>query len=157
MGHKLSLFTLTVIVFGMLAASATAATDFSGVWAINASKSSTGEFPPPDAYTRTIEQDNSNIKITTKQTNMMGESTTESTCPVAGGECKVTAQMGEIKSVASWEGDVFVTNNTMDFQGMSLKSVEKMSLSGDGKVITINATFSSDMGDMEFTYVLDKK
>jgi hypothetical protein len=32
-----------------------------------------------------------------------------------------------------------------------------MSLSDDGKVITVNSTFSSDMGDMQFTFVLDKK
>lgn len=157
MPHKFWLPILTVLIVCTFTASAMAATDFSGEWSLNTSKSSSGEFPLPDAYSRTIQQDASNIKITTKQTNMMGDSTTETTCPVAGGECKVTAQMGEVKSVASWEGGVFVTNNTMDFQGMALKSVEKMSLAGDGKVITINTTFSSDMGDMQFTFVLDKK
>lgn len=157
MSRKFSVAALAALIVFSVGSSAMAATDFSGEWTLNASKSSSGEFPLPDAYSRTIQQDGSDIKITTKQTNMMGESTTETTCPVAGGECIVTAQMGDIKSVASWEGDTFVTNNTMDFQGMSLKSVEKMSLSADGKVLTVSSTFSSDMGDMQFTFVLDKK
>ena len=145
------LLLCSVAVFGQ------AKPNFTGEWTINAQKSSFGDFPAPDSYTAKIEHNEPNIKVVTTQVGQMGEMTTERDCATDTGACTVKAQFGDIKSTAKWDGPTLVTDSTMDFNGMAMKGQEKMSLSDDGKTLTLDNTFSSDMGQMQFKIVLDKK
>ena len=128
-----------------------------GEWTINTQKSSFGEFPLPDSYVSKIEHNEPNIKVVTTQVGQMGEMTTERSCATDTGACTVTSQFGEVKSTAKWDGASLVTDSTMNFNEMAMKAHEVMSLSEDGKTLTLDNSFSSDMGEMQFKIVLDKK
>lgn len=131
--------------------------DLSGEWVLNADKSEFGEMPPPDSYTRVIEHNNPNIKISTTQVGMMGKMKTEVSCVIGGDACNSSNDMGESTSTFKWDGDLLVVDTTAEMMGMELKIKETMILSADGKALTLKNSVSMDMGDMEATYVLDKK
>ena len=148
------MLVLILCGFAMLAQ---AEPNLSGEWVLNIEKSEFGEMPPPDSYTRIIEHKNPSIKISTTQVGMMGEMKNEITCTIGGDPCNSSSEMGESTSTFKWDGDTLVTDSTMEMMGMAMTGNETMTLSADGKTLTLTNSISLDMGGFEATYILEKK
>ena len=113
--------------------------DFSGNWKMDVNKSDFGGSPPPESFTRKIEQAEPSLILTDEQTS-----------PLAGHEkvvrtyttdAKVTTYewMGsEVKSAAHWEGNELVIVGKVDASGTEVVVTSRLTLSADGKTLTEN-------------------
>jgi len=157
MRHKYSACALIILLVCGIAMMAQAKPNFTGEWKMDASKSDFGPFPAPYSYTRKIEHHEPTIKTVTTQSSQRGESTTETTYTTDGQECVNELPFGPVKGTAQWDGDTLVTKATMDFRGTQINYEEKMTLSEDGKTLTVAGHLSSDQGEADITIVLDKQ
>lgn len=149
---------LIALIIGSLPLLAQAKPNFTGKWIMNIDKSSYGAMPTPESLTWVIEHNDPKIKIVTTQVRTMGESSTERTCTIDGSQCTEKIRMGEVKSsTAKWDGETLLMESSADISGMDRKSVEKVTLSTDGKTLTVTTASTTVMGTMEFESVLDKK
>lgn len=150
----------TVFAIALFATVALAADkpNFSGEWVMDASKSDFGPMPPPDSMTVKIEHADPSITVTQSQTGgPQGDQTTTAKYSTDGKET-VNQMMGnDVKSTASWDGNSLVIKSKLDFQGNEIGLTSKWSLSEDGKVATDLMQISSPQGDIQITYVLNKK
>jgi len=139
----------------LLASQAQAATNFTGVWKLNLSKSDYGPVPQPDAMTRTINHNDPSLQISTYQKGAQGEATTELKYTTDGKP--VENKSASAKGSAKWDGDKLVIDSTRDVQGMEIKFHEVWSLSADGKTMTINNHLTAPQGEFDLTLVFDKQ
>ncbi|HVO99073.1 MAG TPA: hypothetical protein VMT15_13440 [Bryobacteraceae bacterium] len=137
----------------LLAGHAQAATNFTGVWKLNLSKSDYGPVPPPEVMTRTINHNEPSLQISTFQKGAQGEVTTELKYTTDG---KMVENKGS-KGSAKWDGDKLVIDSVRDLQGGEIKFHEIWSLSPDGKTMTINNHLTAPQGEFDITLVFDKQ
>jgi hypothetical protein len=149
---------LALLLCFALAAAAAEKPDFTGKWKLNASKSDLGQMPVPDKWEMTVEHKDPNVKSTTVTAGQMGERTMEAVYKTDGTE---TTNKGfgdsETKSTAKWDGGVLAIVTNMEFQGNKMTMESRWSLSGDGKVLTMDQTMKSDRGEFNMKRVLDKQ
>lgn len=131
--------------------------NFSGTWKMNMNKSDMGQMPLPDKYEMTITHQEPEIKAVTVTVGQMGERKSETVYKTDGTETTNRMGQNESKSVAKWEGKVLSIVTKGSFQGNSVEIHTKWSLSDDGKTLTMDQTFKSDMGEMASKRVLDKQ
>jgi hypothetical protein len=148
---------LLAALAAMLTLSAADTPNFTGDWKMNASKSDFGQMPPPDKFERKITHEGDKLTSVTTQAGQMGEFTNEAKYVIDGNEHVNKTRMGEVKSVLKWDGKVLVITSKLQFQGNDVTSVDRWSLSEDGKTLTSDSTFSSSMGEMTRKTVLEKK
>jgi hypothetical protein len=146
-----------VAVFAMtfLAAHAQAATNFTGAWKLNLSKSDYGPVPQPDTMTRTINHNDPSLQISTYQKGAQGEATTELKYTTDGkpAENKAANSTG----TAKWDGDKLVVDSVRDLNGTEIKFHDVWNLSADGKTLTINSHLIVPQGEVDLTLVFDKQ
>ncbi len=131
--------------------------DFTGEWKMNAEKSDFGARPAPESIVRKVDHKEPNLTVTTTQKGERGEFTTEAKYATDGQEYRNKTRMGESKSVLNWDGNALVNSTKMSFQGNEITSVDRWTLSEDGKVLTSNAKLSSQMGEAELKIVFEKQ
>jgi hypothetical protein len=131
--------------------------DFSGAWKMNVAKSDLGQMPMPDKYEMTVTHKEPEVRLVTVTAGQMGERKTETLYRTDGTE--TTNRMGpnESKSTAKWQGRVLNVVTKGSLQGNAIEIHSKWSLSDDGKTLTVEQTFKSDMGEMATKRVLDKQ
>ncbi len=158
---KILRFTLAAAALTLSTAAAGAQAtlpNFAGTWEINASKSNFGQFPLPAKYTMTIEQTAATIKATQVMAGPNGDFTTNLDYALDG---KPTTGPG-------FGGSTATNTATLDATGLAVKTkiamqqgemnqTVKWTLSADGKMLTIDQGMTSQMGEMSFKIVLDKK
>lgn len=132
--------------------------DFSGVWKMDAAQSEFGGAPPPDAFTRTIEQNSSALTMTDEQTSSGGNDKVVRKYPADGTEITYQWMGNEVKSAAHWEGDTLVIVGKVNANGTDLVVTSHLTLSGDGQTLTENDRISAGGSDVgTFKLVLRKQ
>ncbi len=130
--------------------------DFSGHWSIDLAKSDFGMMPPPDKLERDIDHKDPDIKIKTLQAGARGERTSESKLTTDGKESSVQVMGREAKSIAAWKGSKLTVKTKLEFNGAEILQNETWTLSGDGKVLTIENAISSPQGEFTMKNVFTK-
>jgi len=135
---------------------------FAGTWEMNKAKSDFGQMPPqmvPDKLTQKIAQKGeAELRVESATTGARGAASTDMKYKLDGSESTNKNQMGEVKSVAKWEGDAIAIASKREVQGMSISLSEKWEMAADGKTMTVNRTMTgSPMGDVVTKTVFDKQ
>ena len=149
----------------MLAAVSALAADkpsFTGTWEMNKGQSDFGQMAPqtvPDKLTQKILQ-KAEVELRVESTTVgaRGTVSTDMKYKLDGSESTNKNQMGEVKSVAKWDGHHIAITSKREVQGMSIGLSEKWEVSADGKVMTVSRTMTgSPMGDIVTKMVFDKQ
>ena len=160
---------LSIILFGaLLSFSANLfaqKANFSGNWTFNEGKSQLGEgrFRSPASKLTIVQKDSTlNMERTVKR--MDGEeSTLNEKFTFDGKVCENTGFMNNVKkSTLAWSADnktLTISSSSVferDGNTMEIKSTEVITISDDGKTLTINTTNTSPRGERKQTLVYDK-
>jgi hypothetical protein len=140
-------------------------TNFSGTWALNEGKSELGQFGARGVASKfVVDQKTDGISITRTITGFDGNASDVSENLVEGKESETTVfGTAKKKSILKWaaDGSSFTINATtvVDRNGQSFefKTTEIWGLSADGKLLTLQNTFSSAQGEVSTKVVYDKK
>jgi hypothetical protein len=141
----------------LLAIPAFAKVDLSGDWKMNVSKSDFGPFPAPISFTEKITHQDPALKILVKQTSERGERESEMNYSTDGKETTNEIRGNAMKCTAKWEGDVLTLEVKGSFNGSDFTIEERLSLSAEGKTLTVKRHMSSAMGEADQTMVLEKQ
>ena len=141
----------------LLALPALAKTNFSGDWKLNVSKSEFGPMPPPSSMTGKITHQDPKLKLAVKQTGERGDVDYEMNYSTDGKETTNEFRGNPMKSTARWDGEALVIDTKGSFDGNDFTIQDRMSLSADGKTLTLKRHFSSSMGEADQTLVLEKQ
>lgn len=153
-----SLLAATLLVVGAVSASAQSVPNYTGTWELNAAKSNFGQFPPPGRMTITVEQTATNIKTTQVMSSPQGDFTTNVDFSLDGKPTSGTGMGGATTSTtAKLDATGLTANTKMTMQGGEMSQTAKWLLSADGKTLTIDQGMTSQMGEMSFHIVFDKK
>lgn len=155
--NRLSTFLLFGLAGLLAAGQAHAKANFSGEWKLNVSKSDFGPLPAPASRTDKIRHDDPALKVTTTQSGPNGEVTFELNYSTDGKESTNEIRGNSLKSTSKWDGDTLRIDTKANFNGNDLMLSDKWSLSGDGKVLTINRHLASPMGELDQKMVLEKQ
>jgi len=141
----------------LLALPALAKTDFSGDWKLNVSKSEFGPMPPPSSMTGKVTHQDPKLKLAVKQSGERGDLEYEMNYSTDGTETTNEMRGNTMKSIAKWDGDALVIETKGTFGDNAVTIQDRMSLSADGKTLTLKRHFSSSMGEADLTYNLEKQ
>jgi len=141
----------------LLALPALAKPNFSGDWKVNVSKSEFGQMPAPSSMTGKITHQDPSLKVAIKQSGERGEFEYEMSYSTDGKETTNEIRDNTMKSTAKWDGDVLVIDTKGSFGGNDVTIQDKMSLSADGKTLTLKRHFSSSMGEADQALILEKQ
>lgn len=137
--------------------------DFSGKWTLNESKSDLGEGRFGAASKMSITQEKETITLERTRAGRDGEERiTSETISLDGKENLSETENRKTVSVATWSADksALTIKSTIEFnrQGeiMEIERTEILSLSEDGKVLSIQSAMVSERGDRSVTLVYDK-
>jgi hypothetical protein len=162
--HKfLSLLFVSVLLFSFT--KPVYQTNFSGTWSLNEGKSELGQFGARGAASKiVVDQKTDGISITRTVTGFDGNASDVAETLVEGKESETTVfGTAKKKSILKWaaDGNTFTINATtaVDRNGQSFefKTTEIWGLSADGKLLTLQNTFSSAQGEISSKAAYDKK
>ena len=125
----------------------------SGTWRMNAEKSKFQQ-GGPKAIVIKFDQQGSTLKESITITGEQGERTESFTYTLDGKEGTQQIEGEQIKSTAAWDAESLVLEFKND-EGMSFR--RKITVSGDGKTMTIDVKQSSPNGTINDTVVLEKQ
>lgn len=145
------------LVFVLAAAAAQPKVNFAGDWKLNVSKSDFGAFPAPTAMSQKNTHEEPSLKVAVKMSTDSGDFDFESSYRTDGTETSNQFGPNEMKSKASWEGDVLVINTKGNFGDTEVTMVDKWTLSADSKTLTIQRHWASSRGEMDQKLVLEKQ
>lgn len=141
------------ILSSTLIAGAQSKPNVSGTWKMNAAKSKF-EKGGPSAISVKFDQKEATLSEALTLTNDQGEQTLNFTYTLDGKESQQQLGGMEIKTTAKWEGDSL----HIEFKNAEgFNFLRKITVSGDGKVMTIDVTQSSPNGSANDMVVLDKQ
>lgn len=157
-----STFVVCLSVFATVSTWAADKPNFTGTWEMNKSKSDFGQMPPmmvPDKLTQKIAQKaDTELRVESTTVGERGTASTDMKYKLDGSESVNKNQMGEVKSVAKWDGNQIAITSKREVQGMSIGLSEKWEVSADGKTMTVNRTMTgTPMGDMVTKTVFEKQ
>lgn len=151
---------MRLAALALIAASAAFAStpDLNGNWKLNGSKSDFGQFPAPSTLTQKITHAEPKLKVETKMSSDMGDMEFTANYTTDGKESTNQGFGGsEAKSTAKWDAETLVVETKGSFGDNAYTMKDKLSLSEDGKVLTILRHFSSGMGELDQKIVLEKQ
>jgi hypothetical protein len=133
--------------------------NFTGNWEMNKAQSDFGQMPPqmlPEKLTQKIAQKGEEeLRVESTMTGARS-ATTDMKYKLDGSESTNKNQMGEVKSVAKWDGNAIVITSKREVQGMSISLTEKWEVSGDK--MTVNRTMSGGPnGEIVTKMVFERK
>lgn len=131
--------------------------DFSGEWKMNAEKSNFGPLPAPASMVRQIEHAEPRLRVVTTQSGPKGEVRSEFNYAVDGKEHVNRSAGGEVRSVLRWDGDVLEVNSNRQVGGATIKTLDRWTLSEDGRILTNKMLLTAPQGEAEITVVFDKQ
>ena len=149
------LIVCTALAFPLLAADA-AKPDFSGDWKMNADKSNFGQLPRPLAYERHIEHKEPVIHMVARQSTQMGDQTVVTTMRTDGVESVNATRTGDMKTVGRWDGRELELTTTKSVDGGDAVTVERWSLSADGKTLVSTTHVKTPRGIFDVKMVMEK-
>jgi hypothetical protein len=132
--------------------------DFSGNWKMDSAKSDFGGAPPPDSFTRKIEQAGSSLILTDQQTSAQGDDKAVRKYSTDGKETTYHWMGNDVKSAAHWDGNTIVIVGKVDASGTEIVVNSRLSLSADGKTLTEDDKLAAGGNEIAaFTIVLVKQ
>jgi hypothetical protein len=134
-----------------------AAPNFTGSWKLNASKSEFGPMPPPDSMSMKIDHQEPKLAVATKQSRDGNDFESTANYTTDGKECTNEFRGNPRKSTLKWDGDVLVIESKGKFGDNEYTSVEKWTLSADGKTLSIARHMASSMGEMDTKSTLERQ
>ena len=153
--RKAAFFLLFIFSFLSLAhlVQAQSKPDVSGTWKMNAEKSKF-ERGGPKAITIKFDQQGSTLNEALTLTNDRGERTVNFTYSLEGKESLQQLEGRPIKTIVKWEGESLVIEFKND-EGFNF--LRKVTVSSDGKTMTIDVKQSSPNGVANDIVVLEKQ
>ncbi len=131
--------------------------NFSGTWELQIDKSDFGPLPAPQSQTMVVDHQDPKLKVSVTAKTAQGDRSSERVMTTDGQENINQVGGNEWKSVSRWVQKLLVTDVSFDMQGNKVKMNDKWQLSEDGKTLTMNRTYKSDMGEAEQKLVYAKK
>jgi hypothetical protein len=138
--------------------------DFTGEWALNEDKSDMGEGRGFAAFKIVVKQEGNTLTIERTRSGRDGEERTNSeTLTMDGKENTNEGERGSSTSVVTWsdDGTTLTIKATREFnrQGetFEMNSTEVWTLTGDGKILSIQSDISSSRGERSATLVYEKE
>jgi hypothetical protein len=123
--------------------------DFSGKWKLDLRRSDFGAIPQPESMTRAVEQNATAISV--EQISTGPEMNVNLKYSTDGKETSNSFMGTDYKSQAGWEGRTLVIHNIVG--GGDGSSVDKWTLSDDGKTFTDVLNITTPGGDFVITHV----
>ena len=159
---RLTRSTFVVLTLAGLSALAADKPSFTGTWEMNKGQSDFGQMSPqmvPDKLTQKITQKGDAVlRAESTTVGARGTASTDMKYKLDGSESTNKNPMGEVKSVANWDGNHIAITSKREVQGMSIGLSEKWEVSADGKVMTVNRTMTgTPTGDIVTKTVFDKQ
>lgn len=154
-----SLFAMCVLA-AAVATTALAADkpNFSGDWKLNAAKSNLGAMPAPTSYTRKVTHAEPSITIEDTQIGTpAGDQHDTRTYTTDGKEISYQANGADVKSAATWDGDVLQIDSKTSVQGTDVVVKDKMTLGDGGKTLNDAVHITTPQGDLDLVFVFDKQ
>lgn len=146
------LMVLSLFSFGTLA-EAQNKPNVSGTWKMNAEKTKFEQGGPQD-ITIKFDQQGSTLNETLTLTNDQGERSANLSYNMEGKETQQQFEGRPIKTTAKWEGDSLVIEFKNE-EGMGL--LRKITVSSDGKTMTMAVKRSNPNGSINDIVVLEKR
>ena len=132
--------------------------NFSGEWVMVPEKSDFGPVPAPTSMTRTITHQDPILKIVTVQAGgATGDRKIETTFSTDGKPQKNTIIDSPMTTTGKWEDKTIVLTSTMSMQGVDVGIEDRMSLSDDGRTLTLTRKIAAPDGEMMAKVVMVKK
>jgi len=150
-------FTTALLAFAFAALPAIAKPNFSGDWKLNAPKSTFGQMPAPTSMSSKVVHEDPKLKNSVKQSSEMGDFEYEANYTTDGKESTNQMMGNPMTSIAKWDGDVLQIDSKAKFGENEITIQDKLSLSADGKTMTLVRLFKSAMGEGEQKLVFDKQ
>jgi hypothetical protein len=113
--------------------------------------------PAPNSMTGKITHEDPALKVAIKQSSERGDFEYEVSYSTDGKETTNEVRGNPMKSIAKWDADVLVIDTKASSNGNDFTILDKMSLSPDGKILTLKRHFSSSRGELDQTLVLEKQ
>jgi hypothetical protein len=151
------IFASTLIALALTAHDAPAQSkpNFSGSWKMNGAKSDWGLMPAPASIERKITHAEPALTIVEDQDAGFGVQSATRAYTTDGKGSTFMSSGAEVKGTAVWEGNDLVVTSAVDVA--SLKFVDRMSLSADGKTLTSTITLTSPDGTLDLKVIFDKQ
>jgi hypothetical protein len=154
---RLTRFSFLLVVASVFAADKP---DFSGTWEMNKAQTDFGQMPPqmiPDKLTQKITQKgDAEMRVESTTVGARGTAATDMRYKLDGSESTNKNKMGDVRSVAKWDGNAISITSKREVQGMSISLSEKWEVSGNK--MTVSRTMSGGpMGDVVTKTVFDKQ
>lgn len=138
--------------------------DYSGTWTLNAGKSDFGQVAGPTQETIEIKQSGSKVTENVNYTDDQGAHNYVLDLTLDGTELAFPAdkgpQLGMVtlqKVKASWQGMSLVIVETLKYeQDGDVTGTNTMSLSPDGRTLTMDMSFNTAMGEIARKLIFDK-
>ena len=154
---KTTRFSSLLLACAFAALPAIAKPNFTGDWKVNLSKSTFGQMPAPNSMTSKIAHDEPKLKVSNKQSSDRGDFAADFDYTTDGKECTNQIMGNPMKSTLKWDGDTLLIDSEAKFGDNDVDMQDKMTLSEDGKTLTIIRLFKSSMGEMEQKVVFEKQ
>lgn len=155
-----ALATVITITFYVVDARAQVkAPDFSGRWAMNATKSDFGPMAAqaPSKIALTIEQSATNVKFDQVVQSSMGESATSQSFPLDGTPIKSERAGMTVVGSAKLDGNVLRIESKLSRGDQQMTQVYRWTLSPDSKALTVNQQLTTPAGPANVRIVFDKQ
>jgi hypothetical protein len=135
--------------------------NFNGTWKLNASKSSFGQFPPPQSETDVIQISGTDFQQHVTSESARGTQNYTRACTIDGKEvsfapddpkARLAPGLTLSKIQCGWDGSSVVVTETVPMQGSQL--TDKLTFSVDGATLTMTSHISSATmnGDRKLVY-----
>ncbi len=149
--------SLLVAAFSLAAFCQEGKPNFSGTWELQVEKSDFGPLPSPQSQITVVEHKDSKVKVSVTAKTPQGDRNSERLMTTDGQENTNQVGGSEWKSTTRWVEKQLVTDAAFELQGNKVKLNDKWQLSDDGKTLTMNRTYKSDMGEAEQKLVYARK
>ena len=129
--------------------------NFTGVWKMNAAKSSFGGGPAPDSIDRTISHAEPLLQIEEEQLGPGGVQKTTRKYTTDGTPMSFESQGAQVTSSAVWQDNALIIVSKVTAIGVQF--TDKMTLSGDGNTLTSAVRIDTAQGGVDVTVVFDRR
>jgi hypothetical protein len=151
------LFTTFLIAISLVTVSAQQKPDFSGTWKLNVAKSDFGVLGGPESRTDVITHKDPSLSNSVTAEGAQGKQEYTINYTTDGKEAVNKIGPREIKSTLKWSGSSLVISSKFVYNDADVNGEATWNLSPDGKTLTVDAHFTSSLGNVDQKFVFEKQ